>query len=90
MAFTWIAFWVLLIPLLVILFITYVKTKEWYRLVYLVSVFSYVLMVLYWIDAYSLSRNAIFGLLALSAVVMIWLGWFFSNAKTRGNLRSPE
>ena len=74
---TWapIVFWVLLIPLLIIMLIVYLRSKKFSRLVFILSVFTYAMTVMYWIDAYKLGRNAIVGLLVASSLLMIFLGW---------------
>lgn len=74
---TWapIVFWILLVPLLIILLIVYLKSKNLYRLVYIVTVFTYAMTIMYWIDAYTLGRNAIIGILVLSSLIMIAQGF---------------
>lgn len=74
---TWapIVFWILLVPLLIVLLIVYLKSKQLYRLVYIISVFTYAMTIMYWIDAYQLGRNAIVGLLLVSSLLMIYLGY---------------
>ena len=70
-----IVFWVLLVPLLIVMLIVYLRSKELYRLVYILSVFTYTMTIMYWIDAYQLGRNAIIGLLLLSALLMMLIGY---------------
>ena len=74
---TWapVVFWVLLVPLLVVMLIVYLRSKKLYRLLYITSVFAYAMSIMYWIDAYQLGRNAIIGLLLLSSILMIYLGY---------------
>jgi len=72
-----VVFWVLLVPLIILLFVVYIKSRKLYRLLYIVSVFSYAMTIMYSIDAYQLGRNAIIGLLALSSVLMIYVGYWF-------------
>ncbi|HLC32813.1 MAG TPA: hypothetical protein VJJ82_03235 [Candidatus Nanoarchaeia archaeon] len=76
-----IVFWVLLVPLLILLFAVYFKSRKLYRLFYILSVFTYTMLVMYLIDAYALGRNAILGLLAFSAVLMMFLGYYFRGKK---------
>jgi len=73
---TWapIVFWMLLIPLLIIMLITYLRSKQFSRLLYILAVFTYTMLIMYWIDAFSLGRNAIIGLLVLSSVLMMLMG----------------
>ncbi len=74
---TWapVVFWVLLVPLLIVMLIVYLRSKRFFRLVYIISVFTYAMMIMYWIDSYKLGRNAIIGLLVLSSLLMIFLGY---------------
>lgn len=72
-----IVFWILLVPLLVLLFIVYFKSRKLYRLAYILSIFTYTMSVMYFIDAYSLGRNSIILLLAFSAILMTYLGYHF-------------
>lgn len=74
---TWapIVFWVLLVPLLIVMLVVYLRSKKFYRLVYILSVFAYAMTIMYWIDAYQLGRNAIVGLLVVSSLLMIGLGY---------------
>jgi len=74
---TWapMVFWVLLVPLLIVMLVVYLRSKKFYRLVYILSVFSYAMLVMYWIDAYRLGRNAVVGLLVASSLLMILIGY---------------
>lgn len=74
----------LLIPLLIILIVIYAKTTKLFNLCYVLSVFSYVNLIIYWIDAFELKKNSIIALLVLSAVVMILFG--LSLAKSRDKI----
>src|SRR5574342_365522 len=82
---TWapIVFWVLLIPLLIIMLIVYLRSKKFSRLVFILSVFTYAMTVMYWIDAYRLGRNAIVALLVASSLLMIYLGWRMHKEKIK-------
>jgi hypothetical protein len=77
MAWAQVVFWALLVPLLVVLLVVYIRSRTLYRLLYILSVFTYAMTVMYAIDAFDLGRNAIIGLLALSAVLMLYVGWWF-------------
>ncbi|MBI4146231.1 hypothetical protein HY489_02740 [Candidatus Woesearchaeota archaeon] len=72
-----VVFWALVIPLLIVLLIVYLKSKKLHRLMYILSVFTYSMTIMYAIDAYDLGRNAILGLLAFSAALMMYLGYHF-------------
>ena len=76
---TWapVVFWVLLIPLIIVLLIVYLRSKRLYRLLYIASVFTYAMTIMYWIDVYQLGRNSIIGLLVLSSLLMILIGRLF-------------
>lgn len=73
---TWtpVVFFFLLVPLLIVLLIVYLRSKQFYRLVYILSVFTYAMTIMYWIDSYRLGRNAIVGLLIASSLIMIFIG----------------
>ncbi len=83
MAAVWapIVFWILLVPLLIVMLIVYLRSRQFFRLVYILSVFTYAMTIMYWIDAYRLGRNAIVGLLVVSSLLMIGLG-FIMRKKT--------
>ena len=83
MAWVEIVFWLLIVPLLIFLLVVYVKSKKLYRVSYILSVFTYSMTVMYAIDAYDLGRNAILGLLALSAAIMMALGYHFHTPEPR-------
>lgn len=78
---TWapVVFWVLLVPLLIVMLIVYLRSKKLHRLLYITAVFSYAMTIMYWIDAYQLGRNAIIGLLVASSILMIFLGYRMRN-----------
>lgn len=82
---TWapIVFWVLLVPLLIVMLIVYLRSKKFSRLVFILSVFTYAMTVMYWIDAYKLGRNAIVGLLVASSILMMYLGWRMHKEKQK-------
>jgi len=72
-----VVFWILIVPLLIALFIIYIKSKRMYRLMYILSVFTYSMTIMYTIDAYDLGKNPILGLLAFSAALMMLIGYHF-------------
>ena len=76
-----IVFWILLVPLLILLSIVYWKSKAFYRLFYILSVFTYSMLIMYLIDAFSLGKNSILGLLFFSAVLMMLIGFHFRGEK---------
>ena len=82
---TWapVVFWVLLIPLIIVLLIVYLRSKQLYRLLYILAVFTYAMTIMYWIDVYQLGRNSIIGLLVLSSLLMILIGRLFHKNEKR-------
>lgn len=82
-----VVFWLLIIPLLVVLLAVYIKSKRFYRLMYILSVFTYSMLIMYSIDAYDLGKNAILGLLALSAAIMMYLGYHFHSTSKKPKKR---
>ena len=71
-----VVFWILLVPLVITLLVMYIRSKKLYRLFYLLSIFTYAMLILYVIDAYELGANAIILLLVVSAILMILIGYF--------------
>lgn len=78
-----VVFWILLVPLLIVMLVVYLRSKKFHRLVYILSVFTYAMAIMYWIDAYQLGRNAIVGLLVASSLLMIYLGRKMHKAKPK-------
>jgi len=84
----WIAvFWILLVPLVIIEFVVYLKTRKFSWLVYAIALFTFITAVNYTIDVFSLSRNAIIIILlacsALMALIGRQIGKKTVNAKVR-------
>ena len=69
--------------------IVYLKSKKFYRLVYITSVFTYAMTVMYWIDAYQLGRNAIVGLLVASSLLMLFVGWRLHKSPDKKKSKKP-
>jgi hypothetical protein len=69
-----VVFWVLLVPLIVIEFIVFLKTRKYSWLIFALAIFTYVIAVNYIIDVFSLGRNAIILILLASAGLMILIG----------------
>ncbi len=85
-----ITFFLLIIPLLVILGVVYFRSRKVYPLMYILSVFSYVNLVAYVIDAFSLQKNGIIGLLSLSAVLLIGLGIWIAKRESVSSLQPVQ
>ncbi len=83
MAWVWPVFLILLIPLLIVLFVVYLRGRKLYRLCYISSVFTYAMWVMYIIDAFDLGRNSIILLLAFSSLLMIGAGIWMKKQKVR-------
>lgn len=83
MAWVWPVFLILLIPLLIVLFVVYLRGRKLYRLCYISSVFTYAMWIMYLIDAFDLKRNSILLLLAFSSALMIFLGWWMRKQKVK-------
>lgn len=76
-------FWILLLPLLIVLGITYASTKKLYRLCQLLALFTYIVMIAYVIDSFMLGKNWILFLLFLSTLLIIGAGVYVSRKKSR-------
>lgn len=73
-------FWA--IPAVIILIIiVYVKAKKLYPLMYALSIFSYINLVIYIISAFNLKKNGIIIILILSAGLMIGLGLYTAHGR---------
>ena len=72
-----VVFWALLIPLVALLFVVYLRSKQLFRVSYMLSIFTYSMLIMYSIDAYDLGRNAILGLLFFSTILMMLVGYHF-------------
>ncbi len=81
-------FWALLVPCLIVLGIVYGTSRKLYRLFQILATFTYVILVAYVIDVFSLGRNWILGLLVLSAVLMLLLG--YRMARKPAKRRKPS
>lgn len=74
MGFSIYLFFVLLIPLLIVLGIVGASKKKIYPLMFVLAIFTYVNTVSYIIDAYKLSKNGILFTLVISALIMVGVG----------------
>lgn len=72
-----VVFWILIVPLLILSLVVYARSRRLYKIMYILSVFTYSMLIMYPIDAYDLGRDAILGLLAFSAVLMMFVGYHF-------------
>jgi hypothetical protein len=77
----WATFVISLVASIVFLIVSYSLTRKFYSLLYVLSVFTYVNFVAFTIDAFDLSKNWIILLLAVSSLLLIGLGIFFSRIR---------
>ncbi|MBS3147786.1 hypothetical protein J4219_02795 [Candidatus Woesearchaeota archaeon] len=82
-----VVFWILVVPLLILSLVVYARSKRLYKIMYILSVFTYSMLIMYPIDAYDLGRNAILGLLAFSAVLMMLVGYHFHKTPQKKRKR---
>ena len=75
------AFFILLIPLAIALFVGWWKLKKLYSIGYTLFVFSFVNTIIFIFDAFDLGRGGILFMLILSAAVLIGLGYWLNNRK---------
>jgi len=69
-------FLALLIPLFIILIVVYFVTRKISRLMFVISLFTYTIGVLFLIDKYDMTKNSIIITLTLSAIVLMAVGYF--------------
>ncbi len=74
-------FGTLLIPLFIILIVTYFITKKISRLMFVVSLFTYTIGILFLIDKYDMSKNAIIITLIISAIILMYIGYYMIKRK---------
>ncbi|USN45929.1 MAG: hypothetical protein H6502_02235 [Candidatus Woesearchaeota archaeon] len=71
----------LLFPMLIVLGVTYAKKRKLYHLLYILSVFAYVIFVTYCIETFELRKGGIMSLLIFSAALMIGVGLYYAKNK---------
>jgi hypothetical protein len=76
-------FWILLVPTLIVMGIFYGTSRKLYKAFYVLAIFTYAISVAYPIDAFELGKNWTLGLLALSAVLMLTLGYMLTRRPER-------
>ena len=64
---------------LVTAIILYATKRKFYPVMYLASISLYMFTIGFVIDAFDVGKNGILLLLALSAIIFIFLGFFFSS-----------
>ncbi len=69
-------FLALLVPLFIILIVVYFVTRKISRLMFVISLFTYTIGVLFLIDKYDMSKNAIIITLTISAIVLMAIGYY--------------
>ena len=76
-------FILLFIPLLIILGLAYFRTKKIYSLMYILSAFSYIITIAYFICAWKLQKNSIIAIMGISAILLMAIGFHISGSKKR-------
>ena len=71
----WFIFWIGLISAIIL----YATKRKFYPILYLISISLYFFTLFYIMDVYDLSKNWIILMLAISAVVMIGIGFYLSK-----------
>lgn len=69
-----ITFAITLIPVIIALGVSYYKSQDLHPLLYILSLYTFVLTVSYAIDVFELGRNGVLLVLTGAAVTMILLG----------------
>ena len=64
---------------LVVAIILFATSRKFYPVMYLISIATYIFTIGFMIDAFNLSKNYVLLLLALSSIVFIGLGLYFSS-----------
>lgn len=64
---------------LIVSLILYLLYRKFYPIVYVIFLSLYMFTLSYLIDVFKLNRDLILGLLALTAVVMMLLGYYFKK-----------
>lgn len=83
-------FFLMMIPLIIVLIIVYVKSKKVYPLMYTLSIFAYINTVTYVIDAFKLEKDGIVAILAFSALLMFLLGIYIARKKKSSNIETSQ
>ena len=68
-------FWLGLIAAIIL----FVIKKRWYPVMHLISICLYVFTILYIMDVFNMNKNGVLGLLALSSIIMIGIGFYLSK-----------
>ena len=78
----WVTFVLSLIACIVFLIVSYAVGKKFYPLMYILAIFAYINFIAFTIDAFELNKNWVILLLAVSSVLFILLGVFFSRIRS--------
>jgi Na+/H+ antiporter NhaD/arsenite permease-like protein len=78
---TWYPFlgWSVFIIGFIVAIILFATKRKMHHVMYLVSICLYIFTAGFYIDVYNLGKNGILGVLALSALLFILMGWYFSK-----------
>lgn len=83
-------FWVLLIPLLVVMGVVYGTSRKLYKLFYVLTLFTYVIFIAYVIDVFHLGKQWVLLLLVGSAALMLFIGYYMTRQKPRRKRRGEK
>ena len=79
--------WSVFIISLIIGIVMFATHKKIYSIFYLVSIALYVFTAGFFIDVYNLSKGGILGVLVVSAILFMLIGWYFSKIFGSDNSR---
>ena len=82
-----VVFFILFIPLLIILGLAYFRTKKVYPLMYILSAFSFIISIAYFIGAWELKKDVIIATLGASAILLMAIGFHISHSKKHHDLK---
>lgn len=85
-----VVFWVLLVPVLVILGIVYGTGKKIYKLLFVLATYTYITLATYVIDVFNLGRNWILSILVFSAVLLILIGLLMSKSSEKNKKKTKK
>ncbi len=83
-------FWVLLVPVLIVMGIVYGTSKQLYKLFQILATYTYIITIAYVIDVFDLSRDWILALLTLSAILLLILGYQLTKRHAKEPVSSSK
>ncbi|MBS3082171.1 hypothetical protein J4416_04560 [Candidatus Pacearchaeota archaeon] len=79
--------WTVFIISLIIAIIIFSSKRKFYPIFYLISISLYIFTAGFYIDVYNLAKGGILSVLAVSAVLFMFIGWYFSKIFQSNNSR---